>query len=157
MRWAHFLPTCCSSDSTNLRAAVNNLHAGVKISYIAAVILITLIAPHIRGSAVEVLAPTVLGVLFAGLLALFLPSQTTFGISDNNIFSKLGLYTYGLYLYHTIVINGLVQVFRRAELSLERPAYGVLFIASALGVSIAISMLSYRYFEKPFLALKRYA
>lgn len=137
--------------------AVNNLHAGVKIGYIAAVILITLIAPHIRGSAVEVLAPTVLGVLFAGLLALFLPSQTIFGISDNNIFSKLGLYTYGLYLYHTIVINGLVQVFRRAELPLERPAYGVLFIASALGVSIAISMLSYRYFEKPFLALKRYA
>ena len=96
-------------------------------------------------------------MLFAGLLALFLPSQTTFGISDNNVFSKLGIYTYGLYLYHTIVINGLVQLFRRAELSLERPAYGVLFIASALGVSIAISMLSYRYFEKPFLALKRYA
>jgi peptidoglycan/LPS O-acetylase OafA/YrhL len=137
--------------------AVKNLHAGVKISYIAVVILITLVAPHVRGPVVEVLAPTALGVLFAGLLAIFLPSQTTFGISDNNVFSKLGIYTYGLYLYHTIVINGLMQLFRRAGLPLELPAYGILFIASALGVSIGISMLSYRYFEKPFLALKRYA
>ena len=79
-----------------------------------------LIAPHIHGSMVDVVAPTVLGGLFAGLLAILLPARTTFGISDTSVFSKLGKYTYGLYLYHTIVINALLQVFRRAGLSMER-------------------------------------
>ena len=137
--------------------SVNCLHTGMKIGYVAVVILITLVAPHIRGFAVDVLGPTVLGVLFAGLLALFLPSLTTFGISEASVFSKLGRYTYGLYLFHTIVINGLAQVFRRADLPLDRPAYGLLFITAALGISIVASMLSYRFFEKPFLTLKRYA
>ena len=136
--------------------SVTNLHLGVKTCYVGAVIVIALIAPHIRGSIADVVAPTVLGVLFAGLLALVVPVRTTFAISDTSIFSKLGKYTYGLYLYHIIVINALVQLFRGVGFSLERTAYGLFFVALALGISVAISMLSYRYFEKPFLALKRY-
>ena len=136
---------------------VNNLHSGVKTCYITAVIMIVLIVPNIHNSIVDVVAPSVLGVLFAGLLAIFLPARTTFGISDTNAFSRLGKYTYGLYLYHVIVINALFQVFRRAGLSMEGTAYGLLFIALALSVSIGVSIFSYRFFERPFLALKRYA
>ena len=54
---------------------------------------------------VKVLGPSVLGLLFGGLLTLFLSTRSRFGISDRNILSRLGKYTYGLYLYHVIVLS----------------------------------------------------
>ena len=136
---------------------VNGLHSSVKFCYVAAVLTISLIAPHVNGFAASVFAPLVLGILFAGVLALFVPLHSTFGISDNSVLTKLGMYTYGLYLFHTIVINCLSRVLARVGYSTESPLNGVCFAALALSASIALAVLSYRFVEKPFLNLKRYA
>jgi peptidoglycan/LPS O-acetylase OafA/YrhL len=133
------------------------LHSSLKICYAAIVVGLALIAPHLSGATSTILAPTILGLLFAGLLALFVPQWSTLRISDTSIFTKLGIYTYGLYLFHTIVINFLGRMVARAGYSLEPVINGVCFAALALAASIAVSMLSYKYFEKPFLSLKRYA
>ena len=135
---------------------LNGLRSDVKIVCVVGVIAIALIAPHFPGAAWDVLSPIVLGMLFAGMLALFLPQQTSFRISDGSIFTKLGKYTYGLYLYHTIVINFLANMFRRVGYSLDRPVNSICFAVLALCASIAISMVSYRYFERPFLSFKKY-
>ena len=113
------------------------------------------IEPHLQGPVNEVCGPTLLGLMFGGLLSLFLSSRSNFGIANSNIFSRLGKYTYGLYLYHVIVINLLLAIFR--GVTLERLPVSLLFVSLALGVSIVISAISYHYLEKPFLALKRYA
>ena len=136
---------------------VNGLHSSVKFCYVAAVLTISLIAPHVNGLAASVFAPLVLGILFAGVLALFVPLHSTFGISDNSVLTKLGMYTYGLYLFHTVVINFLSRVLARVGYSTESPLNGVCFAALALSASIALAVLSYRFVEKPFLNLKRYA
>jgi peptidoglycan/LPS O-acetylase OafA/YrhL len=136
---------------------VSRLHSGLKLCYVATVICLALVAPHLSGATSAILAPTILGLLFAGLLALFVPQDSTFRISDSSVFTKLGTYTYGLYLFHTIVINFLVRMGTRAGYSLEPPFNGLCFAMLALSASIAVSMLSYKYFEKPFLSLKRYA
>jgi peptidoglycan/LPS O-acetylase OafA/YrhL len=136
---------------------VNGLNLGLKLCYVGAVILIAVIAPHLSGATFDVLLPAFLGLLFAGLLTLFVPHQSTFGISDNSIFTALGKYTYGFYLFHTIVINFLAQMFRRLGFSLERPENSICFVVIAFGAVLAISVLSYQYFEKPFLKLRKRA
>jgi peptidoglycan/LPS O-acetylase OafA/YrhL len=82
-----------------------------------------------------------MGLMFGGLVSMFLSARCDFGIADTNIFSRLGKYTYGLYLYHVIIINLLIVLFRRAGRSVERFPDGLLLVVFALGVSIVVSAL----------------
>ncbi|MBQ0148253.1 MAG: acyltransferase family protein [Flavobacteriaceae bacterium] len=67
-------------------------------------------------------------------------------ISDHNIINRLGKYTYGMYLFHTIWIN-LFNKFTNQYLLIALFA----FVATILS-----SILSYHIFEKQFLKLKKY-
>ncbi len=63
----------------------------------------------------------------------------------------LGTISYGVYLYHVFVLACLL---RGAE-ALGKPMHpGVLFI-SGTAISIVIAAVSFRYFEKPIMALRR--
>lgn len=99
---------------------------------------------------------TVLGVLFAILISFTIPQHTRFRIGDKNILSRLGLYTYGLYLYHTIIISLLKALYPALGLSTDTPGGAVLFIIIALLATIGCSMVSYYIFERPFLKLKKW-
>ncbi len=76
----------------------------------------------------------------------------------NPVFSFLGKYSYGLYVYHFILYNvfeynvlpGLMAVFEKKETAL------LLNGAIVFAISLPISVLSYKYLEKPFLKLKKY-
>ncbi len=68
----------------------------------------------------------------------------------------MGTYTYGLYLYHTIVINLLLQLNKRFGWELDQVWDVVGFTALALLLTLGISMASYYFFEKPFIRLKKY-
>lgn len=96
-----------------------------------------------------------LGLLFAGLILFTLPKATRFSISDKNIISRLGVFTYGLYMYHTLVINLLLQLFPKTGLALDEPPGAVVFIILSLLLSILCSIASYHLFEKQFLKLKK--
>jgi peptidoglycan/LPS O-acetylase OafA/YrhL len=140
---------------TEFEGRVNSLNLGLKLFYVATVVVIAVIAPHLTGATFEVLLPAFLGLLFAGMLTLFLPQSSTFGISDNSVFTTLGKYTYGLYLFHTIVIQFLARMFKQFGLSLEQPVNSIGFALIALGASIGVSVLSYHFFERPFLNLRK--
>jgi len=113
--------------------------------------------PHLHGRPHDIVAPTVLALLFSGLLAAFLCPSEVLKISDTNVFSRLGKYTYGLYLYHVIIINVLIALFTRAHWPTMQLPQAIPFVVLALGISIAVSMTSYVIFERPFLSLKRYS
>jgi peptidoglycan/LPS O-acetylase OafA/YrhL len=98
---------------------------------------------------------TVFGLVFMVLLMLFLGSNSKFSISDNNVLSKLGKISYGLYLFHIIVINLLIRVFEKYELALDSVPNSLLFFTVAISLSIGLSYLSYKFFEMPFLKLKK--
>lgn len=77
--------------------------------------------------------------------------------SDNktNIFTKLGKYTYGMYIFHPLIIL-LVKIFMD-KLSMDYNFifyYNALLIIVSFALTIVISIFSYKYFEKPFLKLK---
>jgi peptidoglycan/LPS O-acetylase OafA/YrhL len=68
--------------------------------------------------------------------------------------SRLGLITYGLYCIHFIVISITVGITKK--LGINTQVWQVVFLEPAISllITIPVCLLSYRYFETPFLKLK---
>jgi peptidoglycan/LPS O-acetylase OafA/YrhL len=81
----------------------------------------------------------------------------------NRAFEYLGTISYGLYMLHMIAVYTTSQLFRKIHPSAGWQGHIVLYSAAyygmALGLTILLASLSYRWFEQPFLRLKdrRYA
>lgn len=115
----------------------------------AAIILIFAI-PNLSMAWLPFASPTLYGVFFATVILFTLPPKNAFIIKDAFWFSRLGIYTYGLYLFHTIIINFFLQV-KDTSLGMS---WQLIFLLSLMA-TILVSMLSYHVFEKQFLKLKR--
>jgi peptidoglycan/LPS O-acetylase OafA/YrhL len=70
------------------------------------------------------------------------------------VFNFLGKISYGLYVYHPLIIIILLKLFNQNNM-FNIKGLNILFSISVLIFSIIISYLSYRYFENPFLKLKK--
>ncbi|MEX0636297.1 MAG: acyltransferase [Ferruginibacter sp.] len=68
--------------------------------------------------------------------------------------SRLGVVTYGLYCLHFIVISYTIAITKM--FGFNNQVWQVVFLETllALGISIIVSLISYRFFEAPFLKLK---
>ena len=113
-------------------------------------VAIVFIIPNIDFVFIDHLSPFILALLFS-VTILFTLGNNSIHINNNLWFSKLGIYTYGLYLYHTIIILLLIQVFKYLSFS----NWYLLGITSLI-MTIGISIISYHLFEKQFLKLKRH-
>jgi peptidoglycan/LPS O-acetylase OafA/YrhL len=111
---------------------------------------VVFILPNSNIALIEYFSPFILGLLFS-ITILFSLGKNSIRINDNLWFSKLGAYTYGLYLYHTIIILLLIQIFKYLSFS-NWYIFGLL----SLFITIATSVASYHLFEKQFIKLKRY-
>jgi len=76
-------------------------------------------------------------------------------ILETRLLSQLGNYSYGIYMYHTLAI---LCAFTLADYFVDfnqmASLYWVIVYTLSIGVTLVLAMLSYRYFEKPFLKLK---
>lgn len=117
-------------------------------------ILLIFAASHYEFEYSNLIEPIAYGILFTSVLIIFIPSNNEFKISSRFLFSKLGKYTYSLYLTHIIVINFYIQLFVKANWNFEKNSF--LFIILALLTTIIASFLSYRIIELPFLKLKNH-
>ena len=98
-------------------------------------------------------------LLFSIFFAFVILEQNSFDNSFykwkfSKLLSDLGRHTYGLYLYHFVAIY-IVSIIL-GKLLFNTQSYQVFFVEPILSLilSIIVSYLSYRYFEKPFLKLK---
>lgn len=87
---------------------------------------------------------------------LFIVLQFTFTISTSfkyfSVFKRLGKYTYGLYVYHFLLIIFFKIIFDKLGLSYKDSIlYGILLSALSLIASIFVSYTSYHMFEKKYL------
>lgn len=122
----------------------------LKYIFLTLTVAIVFILPSVNLVSIGYLSPFILGLLFS-MTILFTLGKNSIHINEDLLFSKLGVYTYGLYLYHTIVILLFIQMFKYISFS-NWYALGI----SSLFMTIAVSIISYHLFEKQFLKLKRY-
>jgi len=98
----------------------------------------------------EYISPVIFGILFS-ITILFTLGKNSIHIKDDLWFSKLGMYTYSLYLFHTIIILLMVKILNKLGVS----NWYVLVVAS-LFTTVVFSVVSYHFFEKRILKLKKY-
>jgi peptidoglycan/LPS O-acetylase OafA/YrhL len=102
-------------------------------------------------------------ILLIGLFFVFMVYDQA--INPNSLFKlkkipwleKLGKYTYGFYLIHTISNFVIYNVFQLAGLNGKEDGIVQFFIlrpVSSLLLTIVLGILSYHFFEKPFLNFK---
>jgi len=127
----------------------------LKILITLFVVSIVIVSPLISNSIKELLMPSVQGITFAGLITLFSPEKSDFYISDKNILSIMGRYSYGMYLFHGIWISFFIHIFSDFGISLHIGIYAIVFVGIVFLCTLGSAWLSYRFFERPFLNLKR--
>lgn len=80
--------------------------------------------------------------------------RSLFKISNLKLITRLGKYTYGLYCFHTIgilIIFALLGIFKLNTGSWQVACGNMI---ASLMITILMSLLSYKFFESPFLRLK---
>lgn len=142
------------TDTRNSTAFLQKLSRMFYIVFIIFVIAFVLLASQVQNkSVINIWLTSISGIVFSMLI--FLTISNSKAIRPVPVLEKAGVYTYGLYMYHLFIIVFLVRVFRHYQLSLDTGLNAILFFASAMALTIICSILSYTYFEKPFLKLKR--
>lgn len=96
------------------------------------------------------------GSFFAFVLLEQLQGMHSFFKADRiPFFRKAGKLTYGFYLFHSILIFYLCKSFECLNWNTQAFHFVLYFILLIL-LNTGLSILSYRYFEKPLLDLKRF-
>jgi peptidoglycan/LPS O-acetylase OafA/YrhL len=102
---------------------------------------------------------SVIGITGAALIAMALrPASTTQRVFENPTLRFFGKYSYGLYVFHYSVQAMLSLPVRYfVDEHFHSKALGVIVAAAVvLAGSIVVALLSYHFYEAPFLRLKRY-
>ena len=95
------------------------------------------------------------GGLFLWLILNTAINARTFLPLKNKFLDNLGEISYGIYMYQMLVIFGIVLIFKKFMLGLS-PVLSHLFFYSSVTIGvICLAWLSKRYFENPFLRLKK--
>lgn len=81
-------------------------------------------------------------------------ANSFYKMGNFKLVSRLGLITYGLYCLHFIVISTVTGLTGKFRFNTE--VWQVVILETVLGmlITIAVSLFSFRFFEKPFLMLK---
>ncbi|MGN7808401.1 acyltransferase family protein [Flavobacterium johnsoniae] len=88
-------------------------------------------------------------VFFIIIILNLVQNKDIAGLLENRFFFKLGEISYGLYMYHQIVIVFFINCFIRLNFF----SNSMLYIFTFAG-TILVSHLSYKFFEKPFILKK---
>lgn len=81
--------------------------------------------------------------------------NTYSAIFEIKIFNYLGKISYGIYMYHSIVIALLLSLISKYLNANNILLFNLLFYTSSIIFTFIISMISYHYFEEPFINAKK--
>ena len=116
-------------------------------AFLLPVVLLLTTTTGTRPSLLVVLGTT-LAVIAAGALVAALASSSSDPIFEHRWLTRIGLISYGLYLWH-------YPVFWFLGFFGDSGYPGVLAVVVGLSVSFALALASYRYVEQPFLNRRR--
>lgn len=136
---------------TDILKKAEEISLPLKYFVIIITILLVFGIPNLKIEWINYISPTLYGICFSAIIFFTLLQKNGLKIKDSLWISKLGIYTYGLYLFHTILIN----FFIHTEIATLDYSWQIILILSLI-TTIIISFLSYHIFEKQFLKLKTY-
>lgn len=128
-----------------------------KGSIIVLIVLVVIfqkqVLPYEPSTLFFIFRSSIIGLMFTLLIAIFLPAESNIRISSK-VLNYLGVRSFGLYVYHIILIHVGFQYCLRHNIVLDNWFALSGFIVYSFCGSVIISMLSYKYFEMPFLRLR---
>ena len=98
---------------------------------------------------------TMLSAIFASVIVIGLTGRLIKGVLENGVLRWFGRYSYGIYIWHPIIAVILFNTQIPGALGVSGPHSSALMVLLALALSILTAVISYRYWEQPFLRLKR--
>jgi peptidoglycan/LPS O-acetylase OafA/YrhL len=101
----------------------------------------------------DVYRPTIAAISFAAVIGVFLGSANKFQIRSR-VLEYLGTISYGLYVFHIIVIHTTFQFCIKNAIIIDNWLVLSGYLIITFGLSVGLAALSYHYFEKPFLKLR---
>ena len=102
------------------------------------------------------LHPLLQSVVFAAVIAIVLPAQSPIRIGHSHPLSYLGRISYGLYLFHGLVIMAVFQYFGRHGMHIDTMPLLLLFLTVTFSATVLVSSFFYHFFEKPFIRMRRF-
>ena len=146
-----------ATDYTGFSARISSwplvLRGGIVLGVLLAVLFQIDILPYEARSLFNVFRPLLIAGLFAALIAMFLPAHSAIRIKSRTL-AYLGTISYGLYVFHILVIHLAFQYCLKHDIALDTWGKGAGMFLVTFGGSVALSSLSFRYFEQPFLRLR---
>jgi len=150
------IPAFCLIKKEAIIERISLISMSVKY-FIAIITLVCVLTfPQMTYATQLFIKPLTLGLLFTALIFFTLPTANRIYIPRNHIISRLGIYTYGLYLYHTICITFLMKLCEIKGVDLTDILNVIIFSIVSLFISIIVSVISYYLFENQFIKLKKY-
>lgn len=81
--------------------------------------------------------------------------NSLFKLSNSRLFTKIGKYTYSLYMLHLVIVNFVAYSFRFFDLNYNNSVlYGFIYAISCFIGAGILSYFTYNFLEKPILKLK---
>lgn len=120
-----------------------------RFAFVTCATLIVFALPNSQIRGLVFIEPALNGILFSSAILFTLPQPSLFKFSDGFWMSKFGLYTFGLYVFHTIAIN----FFLRVQIPFLPANYIIIILLSFL-TTLLFSYVSYHLVEKRFLELR---
>jgi len=147
-----------AKEYSKLVSKIQSISTNWKYTFIIAVIGLVIFQDQILPSDIfllNIFRPTIIAIAFTLLIAIFIPEDSTIRIADNHVISYLGRISYGLYVYHILFVHIIFQYFIQHKIMMDDwLTVGGFMIAVFVG-SVIVSMLSFRFLEKPFLDWRR--
>ena len=98
--------------------------------------------------------PIVSSILFLHLILNVSMNEKSLIRTENRILNFLGQISYGLYMYHILVVYMVIKIVGKT-LSNSNPIFFTSILYTLIiSILVGVCYLSYRFFEKPFLKLK---
>ena len=146
-----------ATNKSKISSVINSIPSFLKVIYIFIVIIfIEFKSFLIDNTFLNNISDIFFSLLFVLLLIIFIPHDSKIKIKDPNPLNYLGKISYGLYMYHIIVINLLLRVTMKLEIPLDNLSTLLSFTILALTLSILTASLSYKFFEKPLMKLRKF-
>ncbi len=96
-------------------------------------------------------------LLYAWLISDIAINQDKYSFLDNRLFNWLGNISYGLYMFHMLALYATSFLFLRLSgLHANFVFYQCLYYIVAISLTLILAHFSYYYFERRFLALKKW-